>query len=255
MKQWVVGNWKMNGSLSMVSDYVPALLDGLLELSGWERSLRVGICPPSPYLGMMASKLTGYPVEVGAQNVHPKPSGAFTGEIAPPMLRELGVDLCLVGHSERRQLFGETDEAVREKLSALLEANLTPIVCVGEVLAEREAGRHLAVVERQVQGALEGLPPERLAGVVLAYEPVWAIGTGKTATPEQANQMHAHIRALLAARFGAGPAAGTPILYGGSVTPDNAGALLAQPDINGTLVGGASLKPATFLPIIQHSLS
>jgi triosephosphate isomerase len=274
MHTWIVGNWKMNGSLAQVEAFVPALLAGLPE--GWQRgALRIAVCPPYPYLGVLGERLAGSGVQLGAQQVHPVASGAYTGEVAPAMLREFGAELCLVGHSERRQYFGETNAGISQKVHGLLEADVTPILCIGETLDEREAGRQQDVIRTQLLEAFQATEGERMGRrhgdivhlahpevspqqaerLIVAYEPVWAIGTGRTATPEQADEMHAFIRGLLAERFGAGVAAGLPILYGGSVNPGNAGTLMAQPEINGALVGGASLKAETFLPIIQQSLN
>jgi triosephosphate isomerase len=247
MDTWIVGNWKMNGSREQISSFTGEFLKGLVP----SKIVRVGICPPFPFLSFLAERLAGSSVLLGAQNVHPKPSGAFTGEVAAPMLADCGVATCLVGHSERRQFFHETDALIREKLAALWQAAIVPILCVGESLAERESGRQQTVVQSQLDGALKGasIPPGRL---VVAYEPVWAIGTGKTATPQQAQEMHAFIRKWLQANA---PGHEIPIQYGGSVTPENAATLLSQPDINGALVGGASLKAAPFLAIIQHAHS
>jgi triosephosphate isomerase len=247
MEKWIVGNWKMNGSREHIAAFVTEFLKGYAPRPG----VRVGICPPFPYLTPLGERLAGTSILLGAQNVHPQPAGAFTGEVAAPMLADCGVALCLVGHSERRQYFQETDALVREKLAALWKTAVTPILCVGETLAEREAGRHRAVVQAQLEGAVGGaaVPSGRL---VVAYEPVWAIGTGRTATPEQAQEMHAFIRAWLRAN---GPAKDVPIQYGGSVTPDNARSLLSQPDIDGALVGGASLRATSFLAILNHAQS
>jgi triosephosphate isomerase len=214
-------------------------------------------------------------VLLGAQQVHPVASGAYTGEVSPAMLREFGTALCLVGHSERRQYFGENNAGIAQKVHGLLEAEIRPALCVGETLAEREAGRQQDVIRTQLLEAFQATVGERMGrrhgdivhlehpeisaeqarSLIVAYEPVWAIGTGRTATPEQANEMHAFIRALLTERFGTQVAGGIPLLYGGSVNPGNAGALMAQAEINGALVGGASLKAETFLPIIQQSLN
>lgn len=253
MKHWVVGNWKMNGSLEMLDKYIPEFLDGLMEEKGWETQLRVAICPPFPYLINLTNYVTGYPVFIGSQDIHPEPGGAFTGAVSTVMLNDIGVNLSLVGHSERRQLFGETDEHVREKLGSLVAAGLIAIVCVGETLEEREKGRQAEVVTSQVEGALKGFDANKANQLLLAYEPVWAIGTGKTATPQQANEMHAHIRHLLCNQLGDQTGKEIPVLYGGSVNPENAASLIAEPEINGMLVGGASLKPDTFLSIIRTS--
>jgi triosephosphate isomerase len=240
----------MNGSRELIAGFTAELLRGLPSAvqSG---KVRVGVCPPFPYLAEFAAQLAGSRVMLGAQNVHPKPSGAFTGEVAAPMLAECGVATCLVGHSERRQYYHETDALIREKLAALWQTPIVPILCVGESLAERESGRQQAVVQTQLDGALKGaaIPPGRL---VVAYEPVWAIGTGKTASPQQAQEMHAFIRSWLRTNA---PGREIPIQYGGSVTPENAASLLTQPDIDGALVGGASLKAPSLLAILQHAKS
>jgi len=273
MQTWVVGNWKMNGSVAQVESFVPALLAGLP--SGWqERGLRIALCPPHPYLGALGGLLAGSGVALGAQKVFPLASGAFTGEVSPAMLKDVGATLCIVGHSEHRQHFGVTDAFIAEKLHGLFDVGIQPILCVGETLAEREAGRQESVIQTQLleallsateqpasrrRGDISHLPhpecsPEQARHLIVAYEPVWAIGTGVNATPEQANEMHGFIRGLLSRRFDASTAAELPLLYGGSVNPGNARTLLAQSEINGALVGGASLKPETFLPIIAGSL-
>ena len=210
---------------------------------------RLGFRP----LYAVASALTGKDLELAAQDVHWEAQGAFTGEVSAPMLAEIGCAHGIVGHSERRQLFGETDEGVRKKVGALLAAGLRPIVCVGETLAEREAGRTLEVVERQVRAGLAGLGAEPLAAVTVAYEPVWAIGTGKTATSAQAQEVHAAIRRLLR-DLGGAVADAIRIQYGGSVKPENARELMSQPDVDGALVGGASLKAGDFLAIVKGAL-
>lgn len=246
---WIIGNWKMNGSRALIEALVPELVAGL----GGAEAPRVAVCPPFPYLGEVARRLAGSRVALGAQNVASKPEGAFTGEVAPGMLAEFRVALCLVGHSERRQFYGETDALVVEKMKLLLNAQITPIVCVGESLHDREAGRYERVVEAQVGPVLAALTPETAGRIAIAYEPVWAVGTGVVATPVQAGEMHRHIRELFARRFPGEVASALPILYGGSVNADNADTLLTQPDIDGALVGGASLKAASFLAIIRHA--
>jgi triosephosphate isomerase len=241
----IAGNWKMNKT---VAEGV-ALARDLRAQAVAAGAAELVVCPPFTTLAAVAAELRGSSIAVGAQNVHWEASGAFTGEVSGAMLHDIPVTHVIVGHSERRQFFGETDGTVNRRLKAALGAGLVPIVCVGETRAEREAGQTAAVVRRQVEAGLAGLTAETMATVVIAYEPVWAIGTGLNATPDQAQEVHAQIRALLAAGFGAGVAAATRILYGGSVKGDNATALLGQPDIDGALVGGASLKAADFLAI------
>jgi len=199
----------------------------------------------------LRSALQGGQIQLGAQNVHWEKEGAFTGEIAAPMLKELSVRYAVVGHSERRQFFGDTSESVGKKARAVLAAGLGAIVCVGEVLAERDAGRTLAGVDDQLAGGLAGIDASSAPRLVIAYEPVWAIGTGRTATPAQAQEVHAHIRGRLAERLGAGAADAVRIQYGGSVKPGNAEALMAEADIDGALVGGASLEAADFVAIVK----
>ena len=213
-------------------------------------STRVAVCVPAPWLTGVAAALHGSPVVVGAQNCHPEKEGAFTGEMSVGMILETGATLVIVGHSERRHGFGETDEFLNKKAKAAIAAGLEVIFCVGELLAEREANRTEAVLETQLSRGLAGLTPEDLRKVVIAYEPVWAIGTGKVATTEQAQAAHAFIRGRIAAAFGEKSASELLIQYGGSVKPDNAAALLHQPDIDGALVGGASLKADSFLAIV-----
>ena len=247
----VAGNWKMNLDRAAAT----ALTEGVAARRGEVQAVELVLCPPSLYLGTVgtALKLSGTAspsgVWLGGQNMHDKPSGAYTGEVAPAMLTDIGCHYVILGHSERRTLFGETDATVNAKTKAALAAGLVPIVCVGETLEEREAGKTQAVVTEQVQGSLAGLAPEEIAKIVIAYEPVWAIGTGKVATPEQAQEVHALIRGLLATMASPAVAAEVTIQYGGSVKPDNAASLAVQPDIDGALVGGASLKADDFLGI------
>ena len=248
--KFVVANWKMNGSHALIEAFTPEVLYGLAAL-GRQGAPRVAVCPPAPFLEALGARLKGSPVGLGAQNVHPEPDGAYTGEVSARMLADLGVTVCIVGHSERRQYFNEHDDFIRAKLMALHQVAVEPMLCVGETLDEREAGHHETVVRREVHAALKGL--EVPGALSVAYEPVWAIGTGKTATPAQANDMHAVIRAVLGEQFGADTAARIPILYGGSVNAGNAGELLSQPEIDGALVGGASLKADAFLAIIKHA--
>jgi triosephosphate isomerase len=212
------------------------------------------VCPPFPYLAVVAEALQGSPVAVGAQDLFWEiEDGAFTGEVSAKMLCDAGCAYAIVGHSERRHVLGETDETVRRKLGAALDGGLSPILCVGELLEEREAGRTESVVERHVTEGLKGLDAAAMAKVTLAYEPVWAIGTGKTATPEQAQEVHAFIRSLVAVQFGRKTADALRIQYGGSVKPGNAADLLGQPDIDGALVGGASLKADSFQAIVASA--
>lgn len=234
----------MHGSMAFIDAYVAALRSEC-PVSGVDLLL----FPPACYLQTLAGRVAGLGIEVGAQNVHSQDSGAFTGEIAPPMVRELGAAWVLAGHSERRAGFGESDQLVADKCVAALGAGLRPIVCVGENLAEREAGSADAVVLRQLEAVIYRLESSGMARVCIAYEPVWAIGTGRTATPAQAQAMHGLVRERLGSLLGA--AAGeVRILYGGSVTPENAAELFAQPDIDGALVGGASLAAEKLLKIV-----
>ncbi|NOK07922.1 triose-phosphate isomerase [Corallococcus exercitus] len=244
----VAGNWKMNKT-------VPEALALVRELRGAVAALgdkvEVAIAPPFVALQPLHVALEGAPLQLAAQNCHWESSGAFTGEVSAPMLAELGCAYVIVGHSERRQFFGETDATVNKRAKAVKAAGMTPIVCVGETLAERESNQTLTVVERQVRGALEGFAGADVATFVLAYEPVWAIGTGRTATTAQAQEVHAAIRGLLTRMYDEGTAERVRIQYGGSVKPDNAAELLGQPDVDGALVGGASLKAADFVAIVK----
>ena len=246
-KPLIAGNWKMN----MLRDTSIALIHQLLDKSKLSDKVEVAVCPPSVYLHDVGAALRGSHIALGAQNMYHTEEGAYTGEISGKMLKDLGCRYVILGHSERRQLMGETDAQVNQKVHAALKVGLVPIVCVGETLDQREAGQTTAVVRTQTEGSLAGLTSEQAAGIVLAYEPVWAIGTGKTATPAQAEEVHADIRALLTKLFGAETAQKIRIQYGGSVKADNAKELLSQPNIDGALVGGASLKADSFLPIIE----
>jgi triosephosphate isomerase len=248
-KKIVAGNWKMNLDRAKAKELAAAVA----ARRGEAAAVELVLCPPALYVETVGAALAAAKSDVGlgAQNMHDKASGAFTGEVAPPMLVDLGCHYVILGHSERRTLFGETDAAVNVKTKAALAAGLVPIVCVGETLEEREAGKTAAVVTGQVQGSLAGLSAAQLEKVVVAYEPVWAIGTGKVATPEQAQEVHALIRRLLAGLSSPEVAARVRIQYGGSVKPDNAADLARQPDIDGALVGGASLKADDFLGIAK----
>jgi triosephosphate isomerase len=238
----IAGNWKMNGSLAANA----TLLAGILRDEA-AVSAELAVCVPAPYLAQVQSVLGGSPVRWGAQDVSAQERGAFTGEVSAEMLLEFGCSYVIVGHSERRSYHAESDELVAQKAQRALASGLTPIVCFGETLEEREQGATDAVVSRQLAPVLDAMRTQ-LASMVIAYEPVWAIGTGKTATPEMAQQVHARIRAMLAERH-AESAQQVRILYGGSMKPDNAKDLLAKPDIDGGLIGGASLNASDFLAI------
>jgi triosephosphate isomerase (TIM) len=241
----VAGNWKMHKTESQAEEFIQGLLPRVSSVSGVD----VAICVPFTDLRAMVDSARGSRVEVYAQNMHSEPEGAFTGEISAPMLVELDVQGVVIGHSERRELFGETDRAVGQKVPAALAAGLKPILCVGETEAERDAGDTERKLRHQVGEGLDKVADERLPEVVIAYEPIWAIGTGRVATPEQAQEAIAFVRALIEGRS---PEAAerVRILYGGSVKPENAAELLALPDIDGALVGGASLEPASFAEIV-----
>ncbi len=248
MKQKLIaGNWKMNGSLAANEALVRALLDGAGVDKPAGRATKVALCAPAVYVAQLKGLLKGSAIGIGAQDVSAHESGAFTGEISAGMLRDLGVRYSLVGHSERRQYHGETDETVATKAQRALACGITPIVCVGETLAEREAGKTVEVVKRQLAAVIH-TNGHCISEIVVAYEPVWAIGTGKTATVAQAQEVHAVLRAQLKAATVHSDL--ISILYGGSMNAANAAALLAEPDIDGGLVGGASLKAADFLQII-----
>ncbi|WOG28982.1 triose-phosphate isomerase [Endozoicomonas sp. 8E] len=240
----VAGNWKMNGSLEENRQLLGKLVSGL------DTKAEVLVCPPSVYAQGICELLAGSAIKVGLQNVSDKASGAYTGEVSPLMVKDLGIEYVIIGHSERRSLFGEGDEEVSAKFCALADQGLVPILCVGETLQEREAGNTMKVVTAQVEAVLRTAGPERLANFVIAYEPVWAIGTGLTATPEQAQEVHAVIRSLLAEHDQA-MADRTRILYGGSMKAANAADLIALPDVDGGLVGGASLVAEEFQAICR----
>jgi triosephosphate isomerase len=242
----IAANWKMNKTVEEAEQFIQALLPRVSSADGVD----VAVCPPFVALPAMVDSARGSRVQVYAQTMHQAASGAFTGEVAAPMLADLGVHGVLLGHSERRELFGETDEAVAEKVPAALEAQLVPLLCVGETEDEREAGDTESKLRHQIRDDLSGVPDERLADVVIAYEPIWAIGTGRVATPEQAQEAIAFLRGVVAERSPE-QAQRTRILYGGSVKPDNARELLSLPDVDGALVGGASLDPESFAAIVE----
>ncbi|MEI6970495.1 MAG: triose-phosphate isomerase [bacterium] len=249
-KPIVAGNWKMYKTV----DEAVALASAVkLELQNFTEA-EVIICPPFTALKAVGDALQGSYIKLGAQNMHWEKEGAFTGEISPAMLRSVFCHYVILGHSERRALFNETNEAVNRKVKAALAAGLKPIVCVGETLAEREAGRTNEVVRTQLEGGLAGIETGA-SGIILAYEPVWAIGTGKTASPAQAQEVHAFLRSTLAKIFGDNAAANIRIQYGGSVKPANARELFSQPDIDGGLIGGAALEARSFVEIVKASLA
>lgn len=244
----IAGNWKMYKTIGEATTLVRDLLAGLGPLADREAI----VCPPFTALAAVAPLVAGSQLGLGAQNLYPEAQGAFTGEVSPVMLVDVGCRYVIVGHSERRQYFGESDAFVNRKLRTALAHGLCPIVCVGESKPQRDAGQAEPIVTAQVRAALVEVTPEQMANVVIAYEPIWAIGTGDTATPADAQAMHAAIRATLADLYGAEMAATVRIQYGGSVKPDNIDELMAQPDIDGALVGGASLQAASFLRIINY---
>jgi triosephosphate isomerase len=243
----IAGNWKMNKTAPDAVELVQQLHAEV----GKHNDVAVAVCPPFTCLESVARALEGSTIKLGAQNMHPEASGAYTGEISGDMLRTLFVTYVILGHSERRQYFAETDAFINRKVLAALEANLCPILCVGETLAEREAGKTLDVVKTQLENGMTGVGAAQVDRLVIAYEPVWAIGTGKTATPAMAQEVHGTIRLLLNSKLGAAAGVKVRILYGGSMKPDNAETLLAEPDIDGGLVGGASLDAKGFVKIIQ----
>jgi len=251
-KPFVAGNWKMNTDSHTSVELVERIASGSVETAG--QSVTVAVCPPFVYLQSVAKALSSSSIAVGAQNMYFESKGAFTGEISVSMLKDVGCLYCLCGHSERRHVIGETDELINKKVAAAITGGLLPILCVGELLEEREASQTNEVVTRQVKGGLAGLNAEKVQAVTIAYEPVWAIGTGLTATPEQAQEVHEFIRKLLGQMYNEEIAEEIRILYGGSVKPDNAAELMSQKDIDGSLVGGASMKADDFLAIIQAAV-
>ena len=244
----MAGNWKMHMLTSEASRLAADLKTLVADV---ESPVEVLLCPPFTSLVEVAASIKGTRIKLGAQNMHWEEKGAFTGEISAAMLKDVGCEYVIIGHSERRQLFGETDKSVNKKTSAALAAGLKPVVCVGETEQQRDDDETEAVVSRQVREGLTGLASDKMADVAIAYEPVWAIGTGKTATPEQAQQVHALIREIVSECFDESIASSMPILYGGSVKPSNANELMAQADINGALVGGASLDANSFGKIVR----
>ncbi|WP_305046154.1 triose-phosphate isomerase [Geoalkalibacter sp.] len=246
-KPVIAGNWKLHKTIPEALELVEALKQGLAD----QTDVEIVVAPVFTALASVASTLKGSPIALAAQNCYFENSGAFTGEVSPALLKDAGCSHVILGHSERRQIFGEGDELINRKIKAVLAQGLTPIFCIGETLEERENDAMMDVLQRQVTIGLDGLSEEQMLGVVVAYEPVWAIGTGKTATGEQAQEAHAFVRGLLAGLFGTPAAEQVRILYGGSVKPDNVDGLMAQMDIDGTLVGGASLKAEDFIRIAR----
>ncbi|MCC5025325.1 MAG: triose-phosphate isomerase [Candidatus Synoicihabitans palmerolidicus] len=246
-KKLIAGNWKMNKTsgeaTNLVSDLVAAV--------GRSSDVDIVVCPSFTSLESVGKALDGSSVKLGAQNMHPARSGAYTGEVSAEMLRSLFASFVILGHSERRTYFGDTDAFVNEKVLAALKSELKPILCVGETLAERESGSTLKVVQTQLEAGLEGVTKEQAANLVIAYEPVWAIGTGKVATTDQAQEVHAFIRELLGKLFGAAIGNKLRILYGGSMEPANAAELLAEPDIDGGLIGGGALEARSFVDLVK----
>lgn len=248
-RQVIAGNWKMNTTL----EEAVALTRGVADAAATYPQATAIVIPPACFLGAVVQAAEGSSVKVGAQNMHPAEGGAFTGEISGAMLHSMGVDHVVCGHSERRHIFGESNDWVGDKVQAALNAGLGPILCVGETLEDRDGGITEAVVREQLLTGLRHLDAAQMERTIVAYEPVWAIGTGRTASPEQAQAVHAFIRSTLSGRFDAGTADATRIQYGGSVKPQNAAELLLQPDIDGALVGGASLVAENFAGILKAS--
>jgi len=247
--QIVAGNWKMN----MLFEDADDLINNIVEFvkSNKLENTAVIVCPPSPYLELATDQAFESDLYVGAQNISNFESGAYTGEISAAMLASMGVDYCIIGHSERRKYFNESHEVLAEKVNVALTHNIIPIFCCGEVLPEREAEKHFEIIEAQLEESLFHLKKGDFSNIVIAYEPVWAIGTGVTASPEQAQEMHHFIRGLIAQKYDISTAENTTILYGGSCNGKNAKELFANTDVDGGLIGGASLKPAEFIQIIQ----
>lgn len=247
----IAGNWKMNTESASAIALASAIAERAVEAAGTE----LLVCPPSLYLPLVRDAIGNAKVGLGAQNMYHEASGAFTGEISGAMLKDIGADYVILGHSERRHILGESDADVNKKTVAALTAGLRPIVCVGELLEQRDAGQTAEVIRSQFDGSLAGISADTMKSIVIAYEPVWAIGTGKVATPEQAEEVHADLRKQLVERYNSEVADVVRILYGGSVKPDNAAELIGQPNIDGALIGGASLKADDFLAIAVASVA
>ncbi|MFW5975189.1 MAG: triose-phosphate isomerase [Desulfosalsimonas sp.] len=244
----IAGNWKMYKTCPEAEDTARQIVEKLPDTADAD----IMIAPPATALAPVSRIIRGTPVELGGQNLFWEDEGAYTGEVSGPMLVSAGCTYVIIGHSERRQFFGETDESVNSKIRAAKSAGLIPVMCVGESESERDAEKTFSVLDKQMENGLKGLSTDLVKGIVVAYEPVWAIGTGRTATPQQAQEVHAHLREFLDKQFGDDIAAKTRIIYGGSVKPENISELMALEDIDGALVGGASLKPDTFCKIINY---
>jgi len=251
-RPFVAGNWKMNTDTHTSVDLSKRIATGSSEVAG--HSVTIAVCPPFTYLQSVTKALSASHIAVGAQDVYFESNGAFTGEISTSMLKDIGCTYILCGHSERRHVIGETDELINKKAAAAIAGGLLPILCIGELLAERDADQTGQVITRQLKSNLAGLSAEKVSAVTIAYEPVWAIGTGRTATPQQAQEAHSFIRELIAQMYDEELAEEIRILYGGSVKPDSAESLMRQNDVDGLLVGGASLKADDFLAIIQAAI-
>ena len=250
-KIFIAGNWKMNKTAAETAELASALKASLAQFAG---KCEIAVCPTFTSLATAVEILKGSNVKVGAQNIHWADNGAYTGEISGAMLKEIGVEYVIIGHSERRQYFGETDETVNQRIKAALKYGLKPIVCIGETLAEREGGVTNTVLEKQIRGAFADITAADMDAITIAYEPVWAIGTGKTATPDVAQETHAFIRSVLTALYG-DKAQDIVVQYGGSMKPENSGALVSKQDIDGGLIGGAALKADSFTALIQNALN
>ncbi len=250
-KYLIAGNWKMN----LTPDDSASLVDEVNAVVGDQTTVQVCVCPPFTSLPIVSEKVEQSEVLLGAQNMHEQPSGAYTGEVSAEMLRSLYVSHVILGHSERRQYCGETNVSINGKILAAIQSNLKPIYCIGETLDEREAGKTMEVLGAQVREGLENYPSHALEFLIIAYEPVWAIGTGKTATDEMAQEAHAEIRRVLSEMFGESAASSIRILYGGSMKPENAAGLLSQPDVDGGLIGGASLSAKSFCDIVEAAIA
>jgi len=249
--KFVAGNWKMYTTAATARQLAAAVAHGL----GDEERVAVAVCPPFPYLAVVAEVIRGSRVALGGQNLYPEKEGAYTGEVSPAMLLDVGCRYVILGHSERRHILGERDEFVNRKVKAALAAGLQVILCVGEKLDQRDAGQTNKVLDTQLTAGLAGIAADAVKNMVIAYEPVWAIGTGRNATPEQAQEAHVFIRGRVEQLFGSAAAASLLIQYGGSVKPDNAAALMHQPDVDGALVGGASLEADQFLAIVRAAVA